>query len=527
MRWLVPLVLLAAPANALADGGPTPVPGETRPIVLVGNNWAGTTDVLDPFTFERLDRINVVPDKEAREAEIMLNPDREAFFLAIRQEVGEGHDQFNDDVFSSHDGRTIYVSRPSFADVVAIDLATKKIVWRTPVAGYRADHMAISPDGTKLLVSASTANVVDQIDTATGKITGQFPSGDSPHESNYSADGKLIYHASIGRVYTPTDDPPNNPSKGDAHFEIVDGQTLQVIKTIDMAKKLEEAGHPNMSSAVRPMALAPDEKTLYFQVSFFHGFVEYDLVADKVTRVANLPVSEKASKLQREDYLLDSAHHGLAINREGTKLCVAGTMSDYGAIVDRKTFAPTILDAGTKPYWATNSADGEYCYISASGDDSLSVLSYRSEKIIAKVPVGDHPQRVRNGVARLDIYPGGPYGEAFKFGLFHERSPIGIRGGNELFGCRAVGAQALRLTRCLVELRTHTGGKRRSFRVGIGERAVPDQRSFKVNVELTKTGKRLLRRHPRGLRVDLLAEGSDSIGRIRVARGQATIKRGT
>src|SRR3954449_11861837 len=249
------LSVLAAPAVARADYVPQPIPGETRPIILVGNNWAGTTDVLDPFTFERLDRINVIPDKEAREAEIMLNPDHEAFYLAIRQEVGEGHDQYNDDVFSSHDGRTIYVSRPSFADVVAIDLATKKIVWRTPVAGYRADHMAISPDGTKLLVSASTANVVDQIDTATGKISGTFVSGDSPHESNYSDDGKLIYHASIGRVYTPTDDPPNNPSKGDAHFEIVDANTLQVLKKIDMASKLEEACHPNMSSAVRPMAL--------------------------------------------------------------------------------------------------------------------------------------------------------------------------------------------------------------------------------------------------------------------------------
>jgi hypothetical protein len=301
-----------------------------------------------------------------------------------------------------------------------------------------------------------------------------------------------------------------------------------VLKKIDMASKLEEAGHPNMSSAVRPMALSPDEKTLYFQVSFFHGFVEYDLQTDKVTRVAQLPVSEKAKKLRRDEYLLDSAHHGLAMNKEGTKLCVAGTMSDYGAIVDRMTFAPTILDVGIKPYWATNSADGEYCYISASGDDWLAVISYRSEKIIAKVPVGDHPQRVRDGVARLDIYPGGAYGEEFNFGLFHERSPIGIRGGNERFGCQAVGAQALRLARCLVELRTHTGGKRRSFRVGIGERAVQDRRSYKVNVVFTKTGKRLLRRSPRrGMLVDVLAEATDSVGRNRVARTVVRIKRGT
>ena len=83
-------------------------------------------------------------------AEIQADPVAYGYFLAIRQEIGEGHDQLVDDMFSSKDGRYLYVSRPSLADVVAIDLQTKQIVWRTQVEGYRADHMAISPDGTRL-----------------------------------------------------------------------------------------------------------------------------------------------------------------------------------------------------------------------------------------------------------------------------------------------------------------------------------------------------------------------------------------
>jgi hypothetical protein len=162
-----------------------------------------------------------------------------------------------------------------------------------------------------------------------------------------------------------------------------------------MGQKLAEAGYPNMSSAVRPMALSSDERSVYFQVSFFHGFVEYDFAQDRVTRVANLP--NEVPEIPREQYLLDSAHHGIAMNPEDTRLCVAGTMSDYAAIVERDTFEYKLIHGGTKPYWSTNSADGRYCFVSWSGDDKISAISYKSKAEVAQIPVGDHPQRMRIG----------------------------------------------------------------------------------------------------------------------------------
>jgi DNA-binding beta-propeller fold protein YncE len=263
--------------------------------------------------------------------------------------------------------------------------------------------MAISPDGRRLIVSASTARKAHAIDTATGKIVGSFESGDQPHENNFSADGNLLYHASIGTVFTPSDDPLLDDTKGDRWFQIVDARNLKVLKRLDMGQKLEEAGYRDMSSAVRPMALAPDEKWVYFQVSFFHGFVEYDLVRDRVTRLANLPISDEAAGKRREEYLLDSAHHGLAMNPEGTKLCVAGTMSDYAAIVRRDSFAHRIAANGLKPYWSTNSGDGRYCFVSFSGDDAVSVISYADEREVKRIPVGDHPQRMRMGELELGL----------------------------------------------------------------------------------------------------------------------------
>src|SRR5688572_6574381 len=290
-------LLASGPTVAAAQEGPPQRP-DTRPVMFVGNNWDGTADIVDARTFERLARINTIPDREERMAEIQRDPERLAFFLGIRHAVGEGNDQFTDDMFTSHDGRFVYVSRPSFADVVGISLETQRIVWRFPMEGHRSDHMAISPDGESLLVSDSTANKVHRLDTRTGRKTGEFPSGDSPHENNYSPDGKLIYHASIGRVYTPTDDPllglVRDTSKGQRYFQIVDGQSLQVLKRFDMGDKLAEFGRPDMESAVRPMAIAPGERYVYAQISFHHGFIEYDLEQDKVLRVADLPISDKA-----------------------------------------------------------------------------------------------------------------------------------------------------------------------------------------------------------------------------------------
>jgi YVTN family beta-propeller protein len=172
-----------------------------------------------------------------------------------------------------------------------------------------------------------------------------------------------------------------------------------------MGQKLEEAGYPDMSSAVRPMAITRNERKAFLQVSFFHGFVEYDLVGEKVLGVYDLPIRNDAVGLPREQYLLDSAHHGIALSGDQKTLCVAGTMSDYVAMVRRSSLRAGELDSrifeiGAKPYWATTSRDGKRCYVSWSGTDNITIFDYAKRKVVATVPVGNHPQRVRTGDVR-------------------------------------------------------------------------------------------------------------------------------
>lgn len=394
---LLALTALAVPASALAARS------AQRDVLVVSNNWAGTADLIDTQTFKRVKRINVIPDKARRIAQIEADPAWKAIYDFNRAVPGEGHNQYVDDGFTSKDGRFVYFSRPSFADVVAISVKTGKIAWRVKIDGYRSDHMALSPDGRRLLVSASTANNVNVIDTRRARIVARFPSGDQPHENNFSRDGKRIFHASIGAVFTDTDDPSEDAGKGERVFEIVDARTYEVKRRIVMGPKLAEFGRPGMSSAVRPMAVTPDERFVYFQLSFFFGIVQYDLRADKVVAVLDLPLGAAAG-LQRTDLLLDSAHHGLAMNPQGTKLCVAGTMSDYAAIVTRKPFKlQRKVTVGDVPYWSQSSEDGRHCFVSVAGEDRVAVISYRTGREVRRIKVGNHPQRMRLGTVKAAL----------------------------------------------------------------------------------------------------------------------------
>ncbi|MFC9116506.1 PQQ-binding-like beta-propeller repeat protein [Streptomyces sp. NPDC057092] len=390
---------VTAPAGVASAAGQAPS-ADLREVLFVGNNWDGTADVIESGgDFGRIGRIDVVPDKAQRMAEINANPIRWIYFMAIRNSVGEGHDQFVDDMYSTPDGTAVVVSRPSFADVVSLDLATGKVNWRFAVSGYRADHMAVSPDGTRVAVSASTSNTVHVLDITTGEQVGSFKTGDKPHENVFSSDGRYIWNMSIGEVNTDLDAPWLDWTKGDRKITVADARTFQQVKVIDMRDRLNAAGFKDHSDAVRPAAFSPDESKLYFQVSFFNGFFEYDVAADRITRVKTLPKNPATSE-DRTTWVNDSRHHGITMKPDGAKLCVAGTMDDYATVVDRDTFEYGPLVPVSKPYWATVSGDGESCVVSESGADRVTAIDFATGEKTVSVPVGDHPQRVRLGHVR-------------------------------------------------------------------------------------------------------------------------------
>ncbi len=446
---LAEVTTVAAPAKTTeaAPSARRDRPGRLRDVMFVGNNWSGTASIVDARTRKVLKRgVDLIPDKTAELAERHAAPDKLAYYYLIKFGPGEGHDQYVDDMFTTRDGRYLAVSRPSFADVVWIDIAkatagrADSIVREQPMDGYRTDHMGVSPDGRRLLVSDSTSRQVIEFSMVDETLPGgrtirmgdrlrTFASGETPHESNYTPDGKRVFHASIGRVYLPGDYPEIGPIKigpahdaikGDRWFQIVRNSDFKVTRRWDMGKELAEAGYPGMSPAVRPMAIAPGERFVYLQVSYFHGLIEFDTRAPDLNGTVDytlegvkeprrgavkrvIPLPNRVPDMPREQYVNDSAHHGLSIDGAGKTLCVAGTMDDYAALVDRRTTRRTIFDERTtghsygKPYWTTEGLD-DTCWISLSESDAVAVLDFETKKEIAYLDVGDHPQRIRHGV---------------------------------------------------------------------------------------------------------------------------------
>jgi len=388
---------LCAGCSSTKAGGDTSEGGAgattLRDVLLVGNSVSGSVSFIDGHTFKSLGSINVIPDLQARLAEIAADPIRSLAYSTIKQHQTlkhfepSGGDRYVDDVFVSPEGTELYVSRSNLGDVAAFDLtaASHRMLWRTRVDGFKADHATLSPDGKRLVVSATTANVADVLDAQTGAKVGSFSTGTYPHQNDYSASGLHIYNGSIGDVSLPQ---AQDAQKGVRQLTVADAQTLKVIRT-----------YPFMEG-IRPSIVSDDEKTMYCHYSYLNGLLKFDLTSGAIVQTLTEPFSAfaMANYPTPDDYPHDSAHHGLAMSGDGTKLCDAGTIDNPVSIVSVQSLTVEMaIDTGMIPYWATTSADGGYCFVSLSGDGTVSVVDYAKRREVTRTPVGLFPQRSRLG----------------------------------------------------------------------------------------------------------------------------------
>jgi DNA-binding beta-propeller fold protein YncE len=381
------------PVASHATSASSQATGAMRDVVLVGNSVAGTVSFLDGRGYQNLGSIDVVPDLSERLAAIQVDLLHSVAYAIIEQKESIKHfepskgQRFVDDMFLSPDGTRLYVSRANLGDVAAFDLtiAAHPMLWRHDVAGYKSDHATISPDGTRIVVSATAADKAEVLDASTGNLVGTFATGHYPHQNDYSADGRRIFNSSIGDVGLPSS---LDLLKGLRLLKVIDATSLATVRTYVFLE------------GIRPNVITPDEQTMYAQLSYLNGVVRYDLATGITTATLNEPLSDfaKATYPTRDDYPHDSAHHGLALSSDGTRLCDSGTIDNTVSIVSTAEMrVETSIDIGLMPYWTTTSVGGDVCFVTVSGDDVVAVVDYATGQKIATTPVGKFPQRNRLG----------------------------------------------------------------------------------------------------------------------------------
>ncbi|MCZ6793315.1 MAG: beta-propeller fold lactonase family protein, partial [Planctomycetota bacterium] len=202
------------------------------------------------------------------------------------------------------------------------------------------------------------------IDTKKRSIVGSIPTAPQPHVIHLSPDGQRVY---IGAL------------TGD-QVTIADTKTLGVVRRIEF------------DNGVRPFVITPDEKKLYVQLSKLHGFVEFNLEMNRITKIIPLPNPKNVSHQKSYPH---TAHHGMLLTADHQYLCAVATVEGYVGIlsVPELELLATV-PTGKEPSWIISSLDGKYCYVSARKSNDVFVISLEKRKAVKRIPVGDYPQRM-------------------------------------------------------------------------------------------------------------------------------------
>ena len=235
-------------------------------------------------------------------------------------------------------------------------------------------------EGARRLASVTDtlANTVWKIETETGArvesahVT-DFPHGNHLHRVPGMGDDPTLVNGSLGNMLAP------DYADGDHRLTFLDPDGMAVKRIVDFEE------------GVRPFVFGPDARKVYVQISYLHGFHEYDVVEDRITRTKHLPKTGTVPE-DEDDYPLQSAHHGIDMRPDGEYICVAGTTSNAVFVVRRSDLAlVNTIRVGKYPYWVQNSSDGERAYTAVKGEDYVSVVDYGDAAEVAELPVDADP----------------------------------------------------------------------------------------------------------------------------------------
>lgn len=228
-----------------------------------------------------------------------------------------------------------------------IDLATEKIVWEKRYDGG-CDRLAMSPDGKTIYLPSLEKEHWNVVDGKTGDVIKTIVSNSGAHNTLYGADGSHVYLAGLR---TPT-------------LGVADARTHTVVKQVGP-----------FSAPVRPFTVNADQSLCYVNVNKLLGFEVGDIRTGKMLHRVEV-AGYSMGPVKRHG----CPSHGIGLTPDESEVWLCDAYNQRLHIFDNKVMPPSqvgSVELRDQPGWVTFSIDGQFAYPSTG-----EVVDVKSRKIV-------------------------------------------------------------------------------------------------------------------------------------------------
>ena len=321
-------------------------------------------------------------------------------------------------------------------------IVKRRLAHAGPLNLYAYDHAGMisrmaRQDPARVYVPNSAGNSVDVIDPHTYKVVEHFPVGALPQHVTPSHDLKTLYvNDDVGNTLTPIDPLTGRPGKP---FPVDDPYTLYF--TIDgryaivVAERLQRLDFRNAHTfrlvraltvpcaGVNHMDFSANGRYVIASCEFSGRLLKVDVRRFRVLGVRTLPRSFSVPQDVRSSpdakvfYVADLAAggvweidparfkvigfihtgagaHGLVVGRNGKVLYVANRNEGSVSVISfrtRKVVAKWRIPGGGSPDMGDVSANGKVLWLSGRYNSAVYAIDTRTGRLIARIPVGASP----------------------------------------------------------------------------------------------------------------------------------------
>lgn len=313
----------------------------------------------------------------------------------------------------------VYTADQNTNTVSVIDPAVNKLLGQIKLGNARPDVLSplykgeinvhglgFSPDHKTLIAVSNGSNSVTFIDTTTNKVKGVTYIGRSPHEGFFTVDGKEVWAVVRGENYISVIDPSTyketgriktTPGPGMVLFH-PDGKLAFVVSSFNPVMDVIDVKSHKVVKQIK--VASPFSPFLQFTPDFKEVWMTHKDIG-KVSRIDTATLEVKGVF----DTGMITNHLAFAKKADGTQayVTVGGENAVKVFTMDETPKLVTTIPVGALPHGIWASDDGSRMYIGLENGDAVDVIDTESNKVTARVPVGQAPQAlvyVSNAVSK-------------------------------------------------------------------------------------------------------------------------------